>query len=290
MANTSFPVRHGLNVNGQMSVLASNGHTTVGNSTSNTVISQSTITVGNTTVNTTVNSTTFTFANTVLSNSTFKVGNSTVNSTINSTSLAFNGSVGTSGQKLMSNGTVSVYSDMAGGGAWNYITTLSISNVSTIDSTNCFTSTYDNYILVFGGIHGRSNGVSLRMRFFKNTTTVDTANVYIFNGQTFANTGYTTLAGEGSYGFINTSSTGAGGASGVVHIRGINSNTGKFLSSQFVIWDNPINPGFVEEGEIDVESYNHYYGGSNTITGFRLYMSSGNILSGTVKVYGISKA
>jgi uncharacterized protein affecting Mg2+/Co2+ transport len=126
MATTPFNARHGLSVNGQMTVSAANGQTTIGSVVANTtsisvganvVANTTAILVGNSTVNSTLtptyynvtNSTSTTNvvpgqvsvgANAYLSSSTMFIGNSTVNTSVNS-SVVYSGSYNTASDKRL---------------------------------------------------------------------------------------------------------------------------------------------------------------------------------------------
>ena len=126
MATTPFNARHGLSVNGQMSVLGSNGQMTIGSTVigstttligANVLINTAGYSVGNSTVNAVVtssylqtsNSTSTTNvvpgqvsvgANAYLSASTLFIGNSTVNTSVNS-SVVYSGSYNTASDRRL---------------------------------------------------------------------------------------------------------------------------------------------------------------------------------------------
>lgn len=285
MTNTAFHVRHGLNVNSQAR-LASNGEVTSGNSTVNSIVSTTGLAVGNTTVNTAGNSSVFSASNNIfLSASSLKAGNTTVNTTLNSTAFAINGAIGTNGQYLSSNGSVSAWSSLSISSGMTFITSTNSTAVTAINFTDCFTSTYDSYLIILTKVLNVANDVNLCLRFYQNSTTINSTSGqyvdYTDGANTKININYPSTTTLKNY------SDAAGGMSGIIEIFNTNANQYKMVVPRVAYeWigttDGATNPRVVGS---------QLSGGvflRNTATGFSLFMSSGNI-SGMVKVYGYNK-
>lgn len=286
MANAPFHVRHGLNVNNQTR-LASNGEITSGNSTVNAVVSTTGFSVGNATIKTAANSSVFSASNNVfLSSTSLNVGNSSVNTTLNSTAFAINGAIGTNGQYLKSDGVVSDWESLSIASGLTFITSANSTSATAINFTNCFNTTYDTYLIMLSKVLNVANDVSLCLRFYQNTTTINSTSGQYQDYIDGANTKI--LLSYGSSLTLKSYTDAAGGLSGIVHIFNVNANqyktvmpetTWEFIGTTDGASDPRVTSSLAGTGGVFLR---------NTVTGFSLFMSSGNI-SGIVKVYGYNK-
>lgn len=152
------------------------------------------------------------------------------------------------------------------------------SSVATLDITSVISSAYDDYLLVFENIVPSTNGTSLIFRVSTN------------GGSTFATTGYLDWGGASSInvmepgvGFLTVSNTAAIGVSGVLWLFNINSTTKHRLANgDFTTNDGTAN----HQGQTS----GGYATTGAAINALRVMFLSGNIASGTVKIYGLQKS
>lgn len=292
MANTPFFNRYGLNVNNQISVLASNGYVTSG---ANVGVGVNTIAVGNSTVNSSINSSALSLNDTLVGNTSMLLfGNSTVNTTINSTAMAVNGSVGSNGQYLQSNGTTMSWSSPSVSDALVLLGTMTASNSVILENNTAFSDTYDDYMIL------------VRLRPSTNSTTlgIRLGNSTAFFTSNYCNR-YDSAGGAGSqynnfmvpdWDGMDTVST-SDYFQGVLYLHAVNAQTAtnavKYISGGFG-YANGDNSGYVFGG------VGCAYAGSNTtkIRGIQFgfydsnfnFATTYNINEGVVKIYGIKKA
>ena len=164
-------------------------------------------------------------------------------------------------------------------GGWKLLNTLTASNSATLSDTTSLTNTYSEYEIVFESLIPVTNNVTL--------------NLQVHSGGSFRATGY---VGAG------LSSTGAAsavyGSTTAIQISytGVVANASPGISgfircfnpsaSQITNWSGMA--ASIRSGLTFCDS--QYFGGAWTtsavIDGFQFLMSSGNISSGTVKIYG----
>lgn len=175
-----------------------------------------------------------------------------------------------------------------------YLSTLTASNSATLDDTTDITATYDEYLFVLRNVVPVTNNVALKMRVSTNGGSTWQATSYL---SLIAGAFTTGLSGTGSAadgatdGILltgtNTNLDGLGnaatvGVSGAVWLHSPNSTSDIALVTGQTTW--------LAQGStrLDVGSI----GGSWNSTGaainaVRFLMTSGNISSGTIKVYGL---
>lgn len=186
---------------------------------------------------------------------------------------------GTLGQSLMSAGAGAA--DVWQSGNRTLLNTLTASNSATLSDTTSLTANYSAYEIDIDEMLAATNGVSFELQ--------------IHSGGAFKNTGYL----GNFFGFSNGSTTNITGATVTTFIPliGAASMTNLRPASGRIRVSNPsVNAKHMWFGEIA-------YGGSSfvgnnifsgiwdtagVIDGFQILTSSGNITSGTAKVYGIS--
>lgn len=174
---------------------------------------------------------------------------------------------------------------------WQLLTTYTISNNSSIDITSQIDSTYDQYVLVINSLVPATDSKTLEML------------VSLDNGSTWE-----TSVGDYDYMVRGFSSSGGGYSQFTANtdnmrISGLNSlgnNTGENYNAMiFILNPNDTSKYAVFRSEVTyvnnagvgtfLEAVGSYMGAVGAIDAVRLIMDSGNLTSGTVKVYGIVK-
>ena len=155
-----------------------------------------------------------------------------------------------------------------------FIKTVTVgSGVSSVPVTDVFSSTYDNYRVVIGGVDASSSPTNLRVQF----------------GST-ANEHY----GSQYFDFYGASNTGTervvNAASLLIGITGTNDDT----NVSFDVFCPNLVKRTIVAGNYDSFAYAGFFGGGvNTTTqytSFNLLVGSGTITGGTIKVYGYRNA
>ena len=200
-------------------------------------------------------------------------------------------SVGTSGQVLTSNGAGALPTFQAasgGGGNLVYIATATASNSASLAFTNVFSSTYSQYLFVFNQVLAATNGVIFYAQLGTGSTPTYVTTNYVWNnltcilGSLYDTYGTSdsqiafTRNGGGAY---NVGNTGVG-VNGSLWINGTNGSSNAAAGSGFLSYTS-------QEPAIAIS----YFGWSQPaaiFTAIKFYMSSGNITSGSISVYGIS--
>lgn len=168
-------------------------------------------------------------------------------------------------------------------GAVILLVTQNASTSATIDFTTNITSTYKEYIIECIDVVPDTGGVAFNLRVSENGTVWQAGTNY-----KYTNLGYTSNGAA-----ANSSSSGASGISmlGTNVTAALNGQIrfynpagtalNKHFFSALTAQDNSSFLATTESGGI-------YIGSTNAIVGIRLFMGTGNILSGTFKLYGVS--
>jgi hypothetical protein len=201
-----------------------------------------------------------------------------------------NTAAGTSGQLLQSNGASAPTWVTASSGALVFLSTVTASSSATVDIETTFNSTYNTYVLFVNGVLPGTSNVALQMLMKIGGSYLTTA--------TYA----TALVG-------NRSDTGATSASGWSYGEGQTASvispsfsTAKNLNFQLTI-SNPsgtVLPKFASVcngAQINAANINilNFTGavmntGTGALTGLRFQCDSGNIASGTFRLYGVANS
>jgi len=204
---------------------------------------------------------------------------------------AFN-AVGTSGQVLTSAGASAPTWATLSPSAMTFISSVTASNSATIDVENAMTA-FDTYVITITNlIPSTSGGVQFRTRLKLGGTYQTTANyggctLLVSSGavSTDSNDALTYLNVARNNLFTATDSAGAG-ANAIVHIMNPASTVqNKPIFSQIVATGgtNPYTTG----NQMLAGTFN---AASSTLTGVRFFFSTGNISTGTFRLYGISNS
>ena len=179
------------------------------------------------------------------------------------------------------------------GGALNLISTQTASSSSTISFTSGIDSTYDEYVFKFYDIHPATNGANLTFQSnsaggsgYNETITSTNFNVFHLEDDAEAELRYMTAqdqaqgtAFQSISEDINNANDGSG--SGFLHLFNPSSTTfvKHFISQTQIMNTTPGSYGTFCAG---------YFNTTSAIDEIQFKMSSGNIDSGVIKLYGIS--
>lgn len=154
------------------------------------------------------------------------------------------------------------------------------SAVANVDFLTTFSSTYDKYVIEISNALPATLGSALQMRFAK-AGVVDTASLYIVAGSAGSGT-----VGADSQPVINISGNTSTVVNATCDVRNANSTTIKGTSVRSMYQGTPGDGTTWAQQAVEWG-----YRGTTTITGFRLFWSSGNFTTGTVvRVYGIKNS
>jgi hypothetical protein len=179
------------------------------------------------------------------------------------------------------------------GGALNLISTQTASASATIDFTSGIDSTYDSYVFKFINIHPANDGVNFQFNLsvdggsnYNVTKTTTVFNAYHNEADSATSLGYDSV-------FDLAQST-----ADQTFCRDLGNDNDQNLSGTFTIY-NPSSSVFVKHfiarcqytynNDISFDEYVAGYGNTTSaVNAVRFKMSSGNIDSGVIKLYGIS--
>lgn len=188
--------------------------------------------------------------------------------------------LGTAGQILRSNGASALPSWATGG--LNLIQTQTANNSATVDFTTGINTTYNTYVVYVAQILPVTNSVLFYCQYssdggatWLNTSYQSGVNTMPYNVATFTNANSTTNIVL-SNAIPNTGGA-TSGLNGYYYFDGLGSNVFQVTS------------GFFTNANATSGFQTNYRTVQFTANALRFYMSSGNISSGTISLYGISK-
>ena len=179
-----------------------------------------------------------------------------------------------------------------GGGSMNLISTSTASSSSTLDITSGIDSTYKEYVFKFIDIHGSSDDTFFQVNFRDGSSAFDaTKTTTLFRTYNFEDDSTAAVAYEAEHDLQQ--STGA-----LKIAQGISTDNDHCTVGTLHLFD-PSSTTFVKHFISDTQtahendaSYRWLVAGYCNVTaaidGVQFSMSSGNIDSGTIKLYGIS--
>jgi hypothetical protein len=162
------------------------------------------------------------------------------------------------------------------------LNTLTASNSATLSDTTSFTSSYNEYELVFENILPANQNIACEIQVhsgggFKNTSYL-TSQVYGAGGAPSGDTSTAYVSCNAAHAFNDNSAAGISGKITVVKPSG--TSVAKMWFGQFAHTNSAVNGMYVV-------TVNGYWNNTAAVDGFQVLMSSGNITSGTIKIYGI---
>ena len=190
-----------------------------------------------------------------------------------------NTGTGTTGQCVVSQGASADPAYKSG--CRVLLNTLTASNSATLSDTTSLTSTYNDYEIVFTNILPASNNVSAALVVHSGGSFQITN--YISNVTSFSNGSATVNASNPTtdipLSVVNLLPNTGHGLSGIMRVSNVaGTSTGK-------LWAGTIHfDGVTLTGTALCSGY---WANAAAIDGFQIFMSTGNITSGTVKIYGI---
>jgi len=203
----------------------------------------------------------------------------------NGTSAPLEVAPGTSGNVLTSNGTTwQSAAPAGGGGAWDIITSITASNVATVDLEDAFTS-YPMYAIVYSNVRGNAANTELLCRF-KTGGSYQTTDNYS-RLETLSNSTTVYSAVNGGIGDMligkdipSNGTTNESGASGIMYIPNPSSTT-----------DRKVIYG-IQNSNYDAGG--NFYGTNrgfvSALQGIRFRMNSNNVWQGTFTLYGLKNS
>lgn len=172
------------------------------------------------------------------------------------------------------------YVSPSANGLWNLLATLTASSSSSLTDTTNLTSTYANYALVLTNILPVTTSTTLQLQARVNAAYQTSGYVGAVTGNANGTTQGWTMSSNIQLSRATDVSNTNGGVSGIVYIS--NPSSGSTVK----VWNWQI--GYYASGGFfaTAEGSAGYTAATTAITGFQLLFSSGNIASGTVKIYG----
>ena len=172
-----------------------------------------------------------------------------------------------------------------GGGIYEEITSYDIGNDSEVFAENVFTDTYDNYMVLLQGISMETNNQDFYLRFYDANGSYTAEHTYAAQGQ-FHNNFDENWSGSNS------------GAVKIMQAQG--SGAGKTISGVINFFDMKSSIDGLQRYTWQITGRKHdtnngvVVGGGTVATasertGFKLLASAGNLMVGTVVVYGLKK-
>jgi len=200
------------------------------------------------------------------------------------------GALGTGTKALFDDGTWKVPAGGGSGGALVLLQSLTASASATLDFTTFISSTYDDYLFRFIGIVPATDGVALWMRMGTGGgPTWDSGAKYQWIHLEYV------AGGTSSAGNDTGSATSIQLASAITNVANFSYNGSL----------NCYDPGGARYKSIEAQFHGRYstgdarrravqvageYESTTAVTGVQFLVSSGNIASGTIRVYGIAKS
>jgi hypothetical protein len=185
---------------------------------------------------------------------------------------------GTVGQQLTGAGAGSLPTWQSGG--WTLLATLTASNSASLADNTHFTAVYNDYLLVFTNILPATTGVTCQLQV-QAASVVQTgsyvATVGVFTGASATTTTFTTFI---PCSYVTSVLNSAPGISGEMSALKFDSGGGAAT-----VWEGDF--AYLQGAAVMYRvSSGGLWNSTSAINGISVSMSSGNITSGTIKIYG----
>ena len=174
-----------------------------------------------------------------------------------------------------------------GGGSWVYLSTVTANNSATVDVETTFDSTYDNYVIVANNVTAATDAAVMWCRFkVSGAYASDTNYQYHVAHLTSDSAAYASAASGGDAKIVINNATDSSTASPTAFMMVINdaSNAG---TNNAVAWDGNSATGVSVLQKITGAGS---YSTTAALQGVRFLMSTGNVKSGTFRLYGIKNS
>jgi hypothetical protein len=210
------------------------------------------------------------------------------------TALTIAGASGTAGNVLTSGGSgVAPSWSAPSSGAFTLLSTVTASNSATVDVETTFDSTYDVYVIVANNVLPATDAAVLHSLLKVNGTyqtsnyeymasrvSSTAANVF---GSTVSVSDTKIIVGDAAAGSTNLA---LGGSYFTMQVY----NPAATTNRKIINWDGSnIRPSGNDHNLVRLIGNGVYNGGTQALTGVRFEMSTGNIASGSFRLYGIRK-
>ena len=204
--------------------------------------------------------------------------------------LTFPNADGSANQVLKTDGSGALSFTDPGGGAMNLISTTTISSDSTV-TVSGMDSTYKNYVMILNNIHPQTDEVRLEGRAIISGSAYTTANYYsiIEHSRTGnASNEFDNNEAVNKWNFISDTDTMGNATSDslnmIMNIYNPSDTTFETHIQTQAVYNHKI------VNNMTSRSYgmNTLIGVTTAVTGIQFFFSSGNMDSGTIKLYGIS--
>jgi len=207
------------------------------------------------------------------------------------TALTLAGAAGTNGQVLTSAGSGLPSWTTPSAGALTLLSTVTASNSATVDIETTFSSTYDAYLLIVSNFVMPNDNENLRGRFKLSGAYVTSSTYYgklmnlvstttSFNSDN-TNAATSFLIGTG----LGADSSDIAGFNIIIYNPSSTTKQKRVVISGVASASTGVGPN---------QTTTFFGSGSNSgtgaMTGFRFFMSAGNITSGTFRLYGIANS
>jgi len=207
------------------------------------------------------------------------------------TALTIAGAAGSSGNVLTSGGSGAAPSwTTPAGGSWTFLSTVTASNSATVDIETTFDSTYETYAIVASSVRPVTNAVSLRAIQKQSGAYVEDNYQYHLSICNATSSSYAGAANGNTTSHLvanslrDASGDTQGGASFVMYIP----NPSNTTLQKTIFATGVANTASIGSAQMTLVGSN--FGSTAAITGIRFFMSSGNINSGTFRLYGIKNS
>ena len=198
--------------------------------------------------------------------------------------------VGSAGQVLQTNGAGAPSWVTPGGGSWIFLSAVTASNSATVDIETTFDSTYQNYAIVASSVRPVDSVVALRARQKQGGSyKVDNYQYHLSRSNNSANTYAGSANGNAtSYLVANDLSDAAGGPEGGASFVMYIPNPSNTTLRKTVFSMGVVNSAFDGAAQMTLAGAN--FDLTSALTGIRFFFDSGNISSGTFRLYGIKNS
>jgi hypothetical protein len=220
-----------------------------------------------------------------------------VNGTTPSVTLATTGAIGvgstpgygSSGQVLTSGGTGAAptwATPATPASGLTLLSTVTASNSATVDVETTFSSTYDSYLLVATGVIAATSGTSFNCRFKIGGTYVTASYSYHSSITNSGNAAYAASVSQANSLIILTTVMG-NEATDSLNFTMTVASPSSTTKSKGVYWIGQVSDASSSLKRITGAGDNS---GTGALTGVRFLTGSGNITSGTFRLYGIANS
>ncbi len=218
-------------------------------------------------------------------------GNLTVNGITDTANFKVGGAQGTDGQVLTSTGSGVAWEDAGGGGAWNVISSQTVTSaVSSVDFTSGITG-YKNYVLIANDVTFSESNKQISMRLARSG--VGATNNFLTSGYRYFQYKPNGYAGNGNSSVYITFSN----SSGSIPIADNVDNNVPFNGEiRFGSGSSTIESNFVNKQDGSGMLFCHSAGnmtvnGNAAIVGIRIFQDgSANVTGGTFTLYGLANS